>query len=221
MKFSGKQLMINKANARMITVIIIASIVVVFSMVASRALLSQRSYQARVITQKEKAVKQLKTNVDAVQKLAGAYTTFVNQPVNAIGGSLNGVGNRDGDNAKIILDALPSQYDFPALATSLEKVLTSPTNKIEAITGIDDELNQQAANSSPNPLPVNMPFEIKVDSTYVSIQGLITTLQQSIRPFQVLTMQLSGADAALKLDMTARTYYQPSKSLTIKTTVIK
>jgi Tfp pilus assembly protein PilO len=221
MKFSTKQLMINKANAQMIVMIAVSSVIIVFSLVATKALLSQRGYQSRVITQKEKALKQLKSNVTSVKMLSTSYTTFENSNYNVLGGLATGAGDLDGDNAKIILDALPSKYDFPALATSLEKLLTSPSYTIDSIVGIDDEVNQQSNLATSTPKPVDMPFEIDVTGDYKAIQNLIVTLDKSIRPFQIQSINFSGKDAELKAEIIAKTFYQPEKSLTIKTQVIK
>lgn len=220
MKFSTKQLMINKANAQMVIMIGAASALVVFSLIASKSLLSQRTYQSRIITKKEKALKQLKSNVDAVKTLVSAYNQFENANENVIGGNPKGSGDRDGDNAKIVLDALPSQYDFPALATSLEKLVTAykiQSLKIESITGTDDELNQQKSPDTATPAPVDMPFSLSVSGTYAAIQSFVSTLERSIRPIQVLGITYSGKDADLKAEISAKTFYQPEKSLTIKT----
>ena len=51
----GKRLLIDKANATMLLTIGITSFIVVFSLIASRALLSQSGYQARVLSEKQKA----------------------------------------------------------------------------------------------------------------------------------------------------------------------
>ncbi len=217
---STKQLLINKANAQMVLASAIAAFLVIFSLVASRALLGQRGYQARVITEKEKAVKQLKANVKAVGELATAYTNFESTAENIIGGNPKGTGDRDGANAKIVLDALPSQYDFPALATSLEKILTDPSYKINSITGTDDELNQQNT-TSPTPVPIEMPFQITVSGAYGSMQNLVGTLERSIRPFQVSKLDFSGKDSNIQATVSAKTFYQPAKNLTIKTKEIK
>jgi hypothetical protein len=143
LNFSTKRLQINKASATMVLPLTIASFITVFSLVATRALLSQRSYQSRVISEKEKAKKQLKENIVEVEKLRAQYKGFADAPTNVLGGDPRGAGEKDGDNARIVLDALPSKYDFPALATSLEKLLTNGGYKIESIAGSDDELNQQ------------------------------------------------------------------------------
>ncbi len=221
MQLPTKRLMIDKANGQIIAMIAGATVVVIFSLVASRALLSQRSYQSRVITDKEKAVRQLKSNVDAVSNLVNSYNQFVSQPANVIGGNPAGTGERDGDNARIILDALPSQYDFPALATSLEKLLTSPNYTINSISGTDDEINQQKQVETPEPQPVEIPFEIGVTSTYGAAQSLVQTLQNSIRPFHINKLVFDGSDSKMDVTITAKSYYQPEKALTIRTKDVK
>lgn len=211
---SSKRLQINKANATMAIIIAGAAFVAIFSLVACKALLTQRSYQARVISQKKKTLNTLKENNKAVEQLVTTYKAFVGSNDNIIGGSASGSGDRDGDNAKIVLDALPSKYDFPAVVTSLEKILKSSNLKINSITGTDDSLNQ-TDKSSDSPAVVEMPFQINVTGSADSIQKLIDTLQRSIRPIKITSVTLSGNDSNLTADIQAVTYYQPSKEITI------
>lgn len=214
--FSAKQLQIDKANATMVASIAIASFIVAFSLVASRALLSQRSYQSRVIAEKELAVKQLQDNIDAVDELVAAYQGFVGAEENIIGGSKDGTGERDGDNAKIVLDALPSQYDFPALTTSIEKLLGDNNYKIEGISGSDDEVNQQDTGD-PNPEPVEMPFSVSVVASHSRLGDLMKVFERSIRPIQVQTLELTTEEDGVHANIEAKTFYQPGKTLTITT----
>lgn len=218
---STKRLQISKANARIVVTIALAAVLTTFSLVASKALLSQRSYQARVIAEKEIAAKQLKENLKAVESLRNSYTQFVNTPQNVIGGDPKGTGDRDGDNAKIILDALPSKYDYPALTTSLEKLLLERNFKIDSIIGTDDELTQAAQTSSANPEVIEMPFEVTVTSNYESLSSLIQVFELSIRPFRINNLTFSGDDETTQLIVTANTYYQPAKSLDITTKEVK
>ena len=204
----------------MVLAVGIASFVVIFSLVACKALLSQHSYQKRVIKEKNTAAKQLKENIDAVKSLVISYQNFISTPENVLGGNPSGKGDKDGDNAKIILDALPSKYDFPALATSLEKILTDQNYEIGSIIGTDDEINQQNT-ASPSPAPVEIPFQITVSGNYGSMKKLIQTLQDSIRPFQIQTIEFSGQDTNLRIIIDAKTFYQPSKDLNITTKVVK
>ncbi|MEO8785204.1 MAG: hypothetical protein ABI221_02775 [Candidatus Saccharimonadales bacterium] len=219
-KTSSKHLQIDKANSTMVLTVAIAAFIVAFSLVASRALLNKSSYQGRVIAAKEKASNQLKANVSAASSLTTAYKAFVSSDDNIIGGNPSGSGQKDGDNAKITLDALPSQYDFPALASSLELILTQNNYKIGSITGTDDELAQQNTQS-PSPAPVTMPFTVDVDANLDSAKNLLDIFQKSIRPISIQTLDISGSNNDLKLNVTANTFYQPAMNLKIQTKVIK
>src|SRR5689334_3551565 len=103
---SNKRFQIDKANATMVVVTAASSFIVMFSLVASNALLSQRNYQSRVIAQKEKARNTLKNNIAASKTLINSYRAFIGTSQNVIGGDPNGQGDRDGNNAQIVLDAL-------------------------------------------------------------------------------------------------------------------
>ncbi len=218
---SSKRLQIDKANATMVIAISIASFLAVFSMIAVKSLWSQRGYQAKVIAKKETARNQLKQNIDTANTLKTSYQAFVGTPANIIGGNSTGKGDRDGDNAKIILDALPSSYDFPALATSLEKLLSQKSLKINSIVGTDNEATQQAVQSSPTPTSIPMPFQIGVTGDYKTIQSLITTFERSIRPFQIQTFNFQGTDKALTISITAQTFFQPEVSLKLGSETVK
>ncbi|HTE57543.1 MAG TPA: hypothetical protein VK694_02275 [Verrucomicrobiae bacterium] len=232
---SAKRLMINKANSTIVIVVAVAAFLTAFSLVASRALLGKRSYQNRVIAAQEKARDQLQKNIKEVESLNTSYIAFVGQDPNIIGGSRTGTGDRDGDNAKIVLDALPSKYDFPALTSSIEKIMSG---KIQTITGVDDEANQNTDDAQPSTssgvsqtqkkdtpgsaAAVDMPFEMSVKGSYVSMQDVLNTLQQSIRPININTLTYTAGDSGnVQLTITAKSFYQPEKVLKITTEEVK
>lgn len=218
--FPTKRLQISKANATMVIVVAVGAFLSVFSLVTIKTLLSQRSYQSKVIAEKKTALKQLKANNVAANQLISSYQVFVSAPDNVIGGSSKGTGDKDGDNAKIILDALPSKYDFPALATSIEKLLLIKNHKIDGITGTDEELSHSNSEET-NTAPVEMPFKISLSANYSSIQELIDVLQRSIRPIKIDNIKLTGSDSNLTVDISAKTYYQPGKSIQITQKEVK
>ena len=223
-QISTRRLAISKANAQMVIVVAVAAFITVFSLVASKAVFSQNRYQARVTDAKEKAHKQLQDNLDTFSSLQKSYVKFDSASTNIIGGSSTGNGPNDGPNSTIILDALPDKYDFPALTSSLEKILTSSSLKVTNITGTDDQINQQGNTSSPNPQPVNMDFTFTVDNAnYDSIAQLVATLQQSIRPIQIDTIDLSVSSGSTSMTATVdgHTYFQPAKNVSITKKVIK
>jgi hypothetical protein len=221
-KISAKRVAISRANAEMVIIVGIASFITVFCLVAAQAVLSQDKYQSRVISAKNKANTQLKSDVSSFSDLESSYQNFVDSPTNVIGGSLSGTGQNDGSNAKIVLDALPNSYDFPALATSIQALITAQNLQAASISGTDDQLNQQSNTVSQAPTPVMIPFSFSIsDASYVSVQKLILALQNSVRPIQVDTLSLSGSSTDMSVNVTAHTFYQPGKSLSITETVVK
>lgn len=221
-QISTKRIAIDKARAQMVAIVAVAVFVAVFCLVASKAVFSQNRYQARVISAKEKAHKQLKTNIDTFSDLQTAYNAFNSASTNVIGGNAKGTGDNDGPNSKIILDALPPTYDFPALVSSIEKVLTDSGLQVSSISGTDDQLNQQNNTSSPDPQPVSIPFSFTVsNANYTSIGQLLFTLQHSIRPVAIDKLDISGGQNSMTATINAHTYYQPIKTIGITKKVVK
>lgn len=220
-KISHKQHLIDSANKWVVIATSSAAFVVVFCLLASQTLFGQMLYQSRIVDAKKATLKQLKDDATNASSLESSYQAFVSTPTNVLGGNSNGTGSQDGTNAKIILDALPSKYDFPALATSLEKILTSQNVTIQSITGTDDELAQANTASSGDPQPVPMQFQIAASGNYQAIQNLTKTFQSSIRPIQIQTITLSGNDSNLNVTLSAQTFYQPGKTFSIGSKTVK
>jgi Tfp pilus assembly protein PilO len=218
---SAKRLLIDKANARVVVYVSIAAFILVFSLVATKTLISQANYQNHVISKKRAAVNQLKSDIATSDQLKKHYQAFNSTAQNAIGGNPDGTGSQDGNNAKIVLDALPTDYDFPGLTTSLEALLGGQNVKIDSISGTDDEVAQSSNQSSTNPQPVAIPFSVSVEGDYTGVQNVIGVFEKSIRPIQIQAIDISGAQGKLTMSVTAQTYYQPAKSLNISKTVVK
>jgi hypothetical protein len=216
-----KRALIDKANSTVVAVVGVAAFVLIFSLVATKTLASQAAYQNRIISAKRTAVKQLKSDIAATSQLKTSYGAFTSTTQNALGGNPSGTGAQDGNNAKVVLDALPSSYDFPALTTSLESLLGSQGVKIGSISGTDDEVAQSSNQTSVSPQPVPIPFQVSVSGNYGNIQNVVSAFDRSIRPMQLQTIDISGGQEALNLTVTAQTYYQPAKSLNINKKVVK
>jgi hypothetical protein len=221
-QISTKRLAIDKTQAQMVVIVAVAAFVAIFCLVASKAVFSQNRYQARVITAKEAAHKQLEQNIDTFNNLQTAYKAFDGASTNVINGNTAGTGDNDGPNSKIILDALPPTYDFPALASSVEKILSDNGLKVTSITGTDDQASQQGNTSSPNPQSVTMPFSFTVsNASYATIGQLLNKLQQSIRPISIDTLDVSGGENNMTATISAHTYFQPIKTVGITKKVVK
>lgn len=216
-----KRSLINKANSTIVIATTVAAFVLVFSLVAGKSLVGQMVYQNKIIGAKKDAMKQLREDLEARDSLAASYNTFVAESPNVLAGDPKGNGDKDGDNAKLVLDALPSKYDFPALTTSLEKIITGQNLSILGINGTDQEADQEGNQTSPDPEPIPMPFQIQVSGSYGSVQNLIDVFLHSIRPFQIIHLELAGDESSMSATIDAQTFYQPEKSLEIKKEVVK
>lgn len=187
--------------------------VVIFSLVSTRALLKQSSHRSKVIKEKKLAATTLAKNDDSIGKLITSFKAFENAPESVIGTSEK--------NSKIVLDALPPKYDFPALATSLEKILTEGGYTITAINGTDNEATESDTASSAAPKPVEIPFSIAVSGPYSKIKNLQAELERSIRPIYVTNVEISGSETDARLTLEAKTFYQPGRNLEIGTKEVK
>lgn len=120
-----------------------------------------------------------------------------------------------------MLDALPSKYDYPALVTSMEKILSGQNVTIKSIGGTDDILSQANPVSSSAPTPQEMPFQLTVTGDYNSVRKVVEAFEKSIRPINVQTLALNSEQNKITMIVTAKTYFQPAKNLNIRTEVVK
>ena len=218
---SAKRIAVDKANASLIIIISAAVFISVFSVVAIRSLYSQLTYQSRVINQKEITLDQINRNIEEVEKLNIAYQEFANSTENVIGGNPDGDGDRDGENARIILDALPSRYDFPALTTSLDKLVKSGGFTLSSISGTDEEIDQATNETAVNPDPVEMPFNLEAEIGINGGKKFLELFERSIRPVHVKQLTITGQETDLKISITGETFYQPEKKLNVTEEVVK
>lgn len=218
---SIKRIAIDKANGTLLIAIGIATFITIFSLVAAKSLISQGRYQAKVIHKQEQARDQMKKNIEAAKSLDTAYQEFEDSPENILGGNPQGTGDRDGENARIVLDALPSKYDFPALATSIEKMLKDNNVVMNSFTGTDDELAQASNGSSNNPQPIELPFTVEASVSSQSGKNFIGLFEKSIRPMQIKKVVLTGSNDQLKASLTVKTFFQPEKKLEVRKEAVK
>ena len=219
---SIKHGLIDKANKRVVVLTSVAGFVVVFTIVAANTLIGQIAYQDKVISARKDALQTAQTNLKNVRQLVSQYEAFNGTTQNVIGGDTATIGNGNGDNAQIIINALPSRYDFPALTASLEYLAQKNGLKLTGITAIDDEVVQQTNVSSTAPVPVEIPFEMTVEGTNEAVQALIKDFSASIRPFQVRQLKMTASDdGVISATITAATYFQPAKSLNVREEPVK
>ena len=209
-KLSIKHVQIDKAHFQMVLMVSAATVAVVFALFASQALFKQISYQNKVISLRSKADKVLEANVKSAQTLENSYNAFADSTESVLGNNDN--------NAKIVLDALPSKYDFPAVVSSLSYLAKISGVSLSDVSGTDLELT--AEQQSATPKLVEIPFDVTVKGSYQSVQKFVENMQKSIRPFQIVRTDFKGNDTDMTLTVSAKTFYQPEKLLQLKEEVV-
>lgn len=213
----------DKSNSNLYLIIIVSVVVTIFSLTSTKALLDQASYQRRVINARQATVKQLRANLQDAKSLVEQYAIFNSGTANAIGGKNSSDPNvvpPDGDNARIILNALPSNYDFPALISSMAKILADDQIGTPSVGGNDQSVQ---IDSSPqaDTSPIAIPLTIGGTSDYSSVQKLVRDLERSTRPFDITSLQLHGSNSNMSLSLEVNTYFQPAKKLNLSDKEVK
>lgn len=204
-KVSAKHLLVDKNNNIILYAAAITVAVVIFAIIAANALAKQMSYQSKVISFRNQANKLLQSNITVSDSIVEAYQQFESANESVIGTA--------DKNPVVILNALPSKYDFPALTASIEALVRDSGASLKAITGVDEEA--LAEQDSINPQPIEIPFQINAVGSLASIQLLVNNMELSIRPFKIVSLGLKAQDTAIDATISAVTYYQPEKLLDI------
>jgi hypothetical protein len=219
---SVKHEIIDKSNSRMLIAVALATFVFIFSIFAVRALISQSLYHGRVIREKELSLNQLKENEQTVTELRTAYDLFEAEEINILGGNPGGQGALDGSNTKLVLDALPSKYDYPALSSSFEKILRDGGYDIGSIGGSEDtSLAESSEKATKDVKPVEIPYEFTVNSDTEGMKRLLQTLERSIRPMYVDSLEIQAGETILQAQVSLRTYFTQPKTFEVGSKVVK
>ncbi|HSX18189.1 MAG TPA: hypothetical protein VLE51_02460 [Candidatus Saccharimonadales bacterium] len=216
---SAKHIQIDKIQSKTVAVVAAATFVTIFCLLSSKALLSQAAFQRRVLHARRLTINQINKNINNADALVTQYGVFEDASAeNIIGGTNTTDANAlppNGDNARIILDALPSRYDYPALLSSVAGILNSHAMTNQSITG-NDSSDTTISVSAANPQLVNIPLEVSGVSNYANAQAVIKDFERSIRPFDITKLELNGSDSNMTATLTMATYYQPAKSVTLE-----
>lgn len=201
--FSSKRQAIDKAKSTVLATMVVASIVVSFAIVTFNFLWDLRGYNSRLTAAKEGARDQLNENVTNAEALKNSFGIFEQGDV----------------NSQEVLDALPSKYDFAAVITTMDSLAKRSGMLLTSFSG--DDLSAEAVQTSIQPEAIEMPFSITVEGDYEDLQEFSETLQRSIRPFRVISMEISGNDENISADISMSTFYQPEASIDVEKETIQ
>lgn len=206
-----KRQAIDKASQTMLLWVIAAAVTVSILVVGAQFFYSQFTYNNKVIGAKNQAAATLEQNLINIEELKKNFAPLE-----------KGV-NPNVDPGKI-LSALPPELDTSDFGTSLQQVfaleagVTLVSAQIDSSGGSDEGslTGEFTGSSSPTEsVPQNLGATIVVSGNYEQIAGFMESLERSIRPITIDTMNLSGTSGSLRATIELTTYYQPEKTFTI------
>lgn len=218
-----KRQQIEQASRTVFLWVAAAAAVVSIALVVSETLVRQAMFNNKVLGEKYKTDGNLKHNLEVAEDLKNEVNKLVGST------ELNSVKQKaDDSNLKVVLDALPTENEPLALGSSLQLVVLPRSNvSIEALTTGDESaavVDPAAATTETqqeDPTPKEILFTFTVNGTVEQIKNTIINLEKTIRPMHVTAITLEGSDASLKATVQAKSFYQPPKTVELKSKTVK
>lgn len=220
-----KHQQISRANKSMFLVIAAVSVIVGFALVLIIFLGQRILFTQKVITEKNKTVSVLQHNLDTVSALKQNILVLnTNQDLQSI--QLN-----DNDPAvQTVLDALPSEPNSTAMASSLQTKLLSgvPGVTIDSLDVISpgdtstdsDVLGLDSDVSEGN--TIGFSFSVSTASNNQDgLKNVLLQIERSIRPFNIANLTVESQGALLTMTATGVGYYQPAMTVQLTNKVVK
>lgn len=212
-----KRAQIAKANRVMLMWVMIVSVVVGISAVASLFLVNKLVYNQKVIDAKNKTVSALDKNLKSIDGLKDQI-----RALNSNAALQSVKAGQDDDAVQVVLDALPSSANSLALGASLQNRLLSGINgltieqlQVDAINA-DGTSADTAASGSGSSAQNTIPFRMTVVGDVNALREVLTRLERSIRTIDVTGLTIESRGDKQALIITAQAFYQPETTIQLK-----
>ena len=205
---STKHSQIRQASTQTFVAVAVSSVVVSMSIVMLNILWETSKFNSSVHDAQGVAKDILETNIEAAKPLQESFDRL------EISGNLIPTQADNKKNSEVILDALPSKFDFPELAASISNLAKVSSVELKSFRGTD--IGSDATQSSPSPVAEQIPFTMEVEGSYSAVAKFLLNMENSIRPIKTLSLDLSGTDNKLRATINAETSYQPAFDLKIQ-----
>jgi hypothetical protein len=220
-----KTQIININNLRVISTSV-AVFIVIFCFFAIKSLYSEGQYQNRVISAQKITLDKLNSNLSSVKNIESAYKVFnSNLEQNIIGGNTTVTTGNNGNNSKIVLDALPTNIDVPAWSLNISNLCLLLAQPPSFLTLDPSSVAVDQATVSPVLKPVPIPialagtFSVNPDN----IGATFDSLYRSIIPIKIKSVSITSGSKGKPaiISFQAGTYYQAPYKFLTSTEIVK
>lgn len=212
-----KRAQIASANKTMFIFVAGVSALLGFTIVAVIFLSQMLFFNERVLAEKDKTVNNLKSNNKIVTDLEknikklDANTLLIKSKANV-----------DDKTIQVILDALPSEVNSPALASSLEqKLLTNITLESLDVKPVDGVENLNSISGVNTTNEINFTFTVVGNAS--ALKKILLNLESSIRTIDVVSIRIDGQSdpESQRLTVAGKAFYEPAVKVELKEKVVK
>lgn len=221
-----KRTQISKANRTMFLWIAGASALVGFAVVASIFLAQKLYFNEKVLLAKNKTVSTLNANNKVVSELQSQVRAL------DANGDLAKVKAADSDQSiQVILDALPSDANSPALGASLQTrlladipgltLISLQVDPVQGIESLADAGVESGAVEGTGGTANQITFQFSVSGNQDALLQALTKLERSIRTIDITRLQIENQGATQVMTIQGRAFYEPAKNVTLYDKVVK
>ena len=233
---------IAKANQMMFGAVALASVVAGAAVVGMSFLIQDINFNAKVISKQDETLNNIKKSAESVEESDGLKVK-----IKGLQTDQNLLASRasDEDNAlRVILDALPSDANATAVASSLSaKILKIDNLTVESMTvepvvetadssttSASTSTTSSSTTSSSDPQgaealsaklkTVKFSFNVTSSSAEV-LNEVFLRMERSIRTFKVESFKFERGKESISLNISGVAYYLPIDSLSLTSTTVK
>lgn len=218
-----KRAQIDLANRNMFLWVTGISVLVGFSLVGIIFLSQIMAFNGRVLSEKDKTVSNLKSNIKIVKDIEPKVKKLdANQAL------IYSKAKDDDQAVQVILDALPSEANSLALGASLQYVLlanienlvveslqVNPVSGVETIS--EGGLVVDGSLSSSNEIDFN--FSVKGDEA--ALRQTLVNLEKSIRAIDVISIKIESQGDSRALSVQGKAFFEPAIKVELKEKMVK
>ncbi len=218
-----KRAQIALANRTMFMWVTGVSVLLGFALVGIIFLTQLMLFNERVLTEKNKTVRNLETNLSVVDELESKVKKLdANQLL------IDSKAKSDDQAIQVVLDALPSEANSLALGASLQNKLLAGINgltiqslQVDPVDGAEllagDGLIVDGSSKTTNYITFN--FSVSGDDA--SLKQALINLEKSIRTIDVSSVKIESQGINRQMTVSGRAYFEPAIKVELKEKTVK
>lgn len=212
-----KRQQITAANRMVFAWIIAASLVIGICGVFAQFLIRQLAFNNKIYSTLATTSKTLDKNIEAYDGLKSSVVKLV-ADVNLTALQKG----KDSSALQVIIDALPTEENRSALATSMQNEVLGPAGvSINSFSVTDTAAGTVSGGTVQGTDASSFEFAFSIAGSYAQVQQAIKNIERSIRPITITSVDIQGTADKLEVTIGAVTYYQPSKEIQLKDQEVK